>query len=131
MFLERPKKDVTALIPYLKQKGIAYEISDSTLPGEEVNMAHVEFLRELSPEEIEHINNMLDNLYEKDTTARIQTKDTDGNGRADIIDAEIEEQDERAKEKPVRKEWTRKCIPPYRKQRVGLQERTKDNANQR
>lgn len=65
MFLERPKKDVTALIPYFKQKGIAYEISDCTLPGEEVNMAHVEFLRELSPEEIEHINNLLDNLYGK------------------------------------------------------------------
>lgn len=112
MFLERPKKDVTALIPYFKQKGIAYEISDCTLPGEEVNMAHVEFLRELSPEEIEHINNMLDNLYGKDTTARIQTKDTDGNGRADIIDAEIEEQDERAKEKPVRKEWGQKMHTP-------------------
>ena len=104
MFLERPKKDVTALIPYFKQKGIAYEISDCTLPGEEVNMAHVEFLRELSPEEIEHINNMLDNLYGKDTTARIQTKDT--------IDAEIEEQDERAKEKPVRKEWDQKMHTP-------------------
>lgn len=112
MFLERPKKDVTALIPYFKQKGIAYEMSDCTLPGEEVEMAHVEFLRVLSPEEIEHINNMLDNLYGKNTTARIQTKDTDGNGRADIIDAELDKQDEKTNDRPVHREWDQKVHTP-------------------
>lgn len=116
MFLERPRKDVTALIPYFKQKGIDYEISDCTLPGEEVEMAHIEFKRTLSPEEIEHINNLLDSLYGKDTTARIQTKDVDGNGRADIIDAELEKQEDRKKE-PDHREWDQKVHTPLQEAR--------------
>lgn len=111
MFLERPKKDITAILPYLKQHHIEYEMSDCTLPGEEVEMTHLQFTRELSPDEIRRINDMLDNLYGKDTTSRIQTNDVDGNGRADYIDAELEKE-EKQNDKPIHREWDQKMHTP-------------------
>ena len=66
MFVEMPTKMVNKLKNILKNMNIKFETSDCTLKGDKENVSHIEFITELTEEQIETINNEIDYIYDSD-----------------------------------------------------------------
>ena len=64
MFVELSRKEYDKLRPFLKEKGVRYEPSDCTLPGEKEQMVHIEF-DTLTDNMVTVINQKIDSILEE------------------------------------------------------------------
>lgn len=90
MFVEISKTQFEKLKPRLQELGIRYEVSDCTLPEEERIMLHIEFLGELSSDQVRIINADLDAIYGLDSAGREHGRDLDEDGIPDRLEKDVE-----------------------------------------
>lgn len=83
MFVEISRDAFEKMKKHLQEMGIAFEVSDCTLPGEKAAQVHLE-VGALSQEQIYEMNNLIDYIYGKNTLER----DLNGNGLPDYLEGE-------------------------------------------
>lgn len=102
MFVEMPKRHFEKLRPYLQEQGIAYEVSDCTMPGDTEMILYVklpEFGQGLSQYQIDIINNKIDSyLFEDKELAK--ERDRDGDGISDYAEDLPQEERQPVRRKP-------------------------------